>query len=78
MILNFQQIIERFRRNESLPFHDDILQRTFDITGNKIILQFQYGDNDITPTIRKYVCPPKPDYGCEIIFDEAKNPVDEV
>lgn len=71
-------MVEKFRRNEDLPFHEDILKRTFDIGDNKIILQFQYGKNDIRPTIRTYTCPPKSDYGCEIPFNEDDNPVDEV
>lgn len=70
--------MEKFRRNEDIPFHEDILKRTFDIANNKIILQFQYGQNDIRPTIRTYTCPPKPDYGCETPFNEEDNPVDEV
>lgn len=70
--------MEKFRRNESIPFHEDILKRTFDIADNKIILQFQYGKNDIRPTIRIYTCPPKPDFGTEIPFNEEDNPVDEV
>lgn len=70
--------MEKFRRNERIPFHEDILKRTFDIAANTITLQFHYGQNDITPTIRVYKCPPKPDYGCEILFNEKDNPVDEV
>lgn len=70
--------MEKFRRNEDTPFHEDILKRTFDIGDNKIVLQFQYGKNDIRPTIRTYTCPPKSDYGCEIPFNEEDNPVDEV
>lgn len=70
--------MEKFRRNDDTPFHEDILKRTFDIGDNKIILQFQYGKNDIRPTIRIYTCPPKSDYGCEIPFNEDDNPVDEV
>lgn len=70
--------MEKFRRNEQIAFHEDILKRTFDIGDNKIILQFQYGKNDIRPTIRIYTCPPKSDYGCEILFNEEDNPVDEV
>lgn len=54
------------------------MKRTFDIAENKIILQFHYGKNDITPTIRVYTCPLKPDYGCEILFNEDDNPIDEV
>lgn len=70
--------MEKFRRNEKIPFHEDILKRTFDIAEKKIILQFHYGNDDITPTIRVYTCPPKPNYGCEIVFNENDNPVDEV
>ncbi|XP_031633973.1 coiled-coil domain-containing protein lobo [Contarinia nasturtii] len=70
------KIVEKFRRNEKIPFHENILKRTFDIAENKIILQFHYGYNDITPTIRVYTCPPKPNYGCEIPFSEDDNPVD--
>lgn len=44
----------------------------------KITLQFHYGPNEITPTIRVYVCPPKPEYGCEIKFNEDENVVDVV
>lgn len=74
----WQKIIEKFRRNEKIPFHENILKRTFDIAGNKIILQFHYGKDDITPQIRVYTCPARPDYGCEILFNEEDNPVDEV
>lgn len=70
--------MEKFRRDEKIPFHENILKRTFDIAENKIILQFHYGRNDITPTRRVYTCPVKPDYGCEIRFNEEDNPVDEV
>lgn len=76
--IQFQRIVERFRRNDSIPFHENILHRIFDIADNKIKLQFHYGEDDIIPIIRTYVCPPKPDYGCEIVFDETENPVDEV
>lgn len=74
----FQKIHEKFRRNELKVFHEDILKRTFDIAENKIILQFHYGKDDVTPTIRTYTSPAKPDYGCEILFNEEDNPVDEV
>lgn len=70
--------MEKFRRNEKIVFHEDILKRTFDIAENKIMLQFHYGKNDIRPTVRVYKCPPRPDYGCEIQFNEDDNPVDEV
>lgn len=73
-----KKIIEKFRRNEKKVFHEDILKRTFDIAENEIILQFHYGNYDVTPTIRKYKCPQQPDYGNEIIFNEADNPIDEV
>lgn len=73
-----KKIVENFRRNELVPFHEDILKRTFDMAETKIILQFHYGKDDITPTVRVYMCPPKPDYGCEILFNEHDNPVDEV
>lgn len=58
--------------------HKDISIRTFDIAARKIILQFHYGDDEISPTIREYNCPPKPDYGCEIIYIDSENVVDEV
>lgn len=44
----------------------------------KITLQFHYGPGEITPTIRTYVCPPKPEYGCEIKFNEDENVIDVV
>lgn len=44
----------------------------------KITLQFHYGPSEITPTIREYMSPPKPEYGCEIKFNEAENVVDMV
>lgn len=70
--------MEKFRRNAAIPHHEDILKRTFDFENKKIILQFQYGNDEITPIIRTYKCPPKPDYGCEIVFNEDENPVDMV
>lgn len=73
-----KKIVEKFRRNENIPFHENVLKRTFDIAEKKIILQFHYGKDDITPTIRVYTCPSIPDYGCEILFSEKDNPVDEV
>lgn len=73
-----QKIVEKFHRNEDKLFHEDILERTFDIANGKMTIQFHYGDDEITPTIRVYKCPPKPEYGCEIFFDEMDNPVDMV
>lgn len=73
-----QKIVEHFRRNRTMESHEDIYIRTFDMRTKKITLQFHYGPNEITPTIRVYVCPPKPEYGCEIKFNEDENVVDAV
>lgn len=73
-----QKIVEHFRRNRTKESHEDIYIRTFDLRTKKITLQFHYGPSEITPTIREYMSPPKPEYGCEIKFNEDENVVDVV
>lgn len=72
-----QEIVEKFHRNAQKLACQDIATRTFDIANNKITLQFHYGYDEITPTIRVYKKPSPPDYGCEVIFNEKENDVDQ-
>lgn len=70
-------IIEKFHRNVRKETHQDIAIRTFDIANDEIKLQFHYGYDEITPTIRVYKKPPPPNYGCEMTFNEKENEVDQ-
>lgn len=45
--------------------------RTFSIADNTIFMQFHYAENAVTASTRTFVKPPKPDYGCEVIFVET-------
>lgn len=45
--------------------------RQFSIADNTIFMQFQYAENAVTASTRTFVKPPKPDYGCEVIFVET-------
>lgn len=42
--------------------------RQFSIADNTIFMQFHYAENAVTASTRTFVKPPKPDYGCEVIF----------
>lgn len=66
----FQHISEKFRKNPNIESDAaDISIRNFQITQNRIFLQFHYGNDAITATTKIYLKPPPPDYGCEIIYD---------
>lgn len=73
-----QKIVERFERDLSKGADQDIFIRTFEISKKKITLQFHYGPNEVTPTVREYKCPPKPYYNSDVIFDEKGHVIDVV
>lgn len=52
--------------------------RTFEISKKIITIQFHYGPNEVTPTMRVYKCPPKPEYNAEVKFNEKEHNVDDV
>lgn len=62
-------VCERFRRDPNKEARHDIEVRTFDLASALIRLQYHYGMDEITPTIRVFKRPPEPEYGCEIIYD---------
>lgn len=63
------QVCETYQRNPKREARDDIAIRRFDLKNGFIRLQFHYRQDEITPTIRIFKRPPKPEYGCEIIYD---------
>lgn len=61
------EIIEKYSRNKTKNFNEDVAVRH--VTDTDIFIQFQYATDAITATTRRFIKPPKPDYGCEYIFD---------
>lgn len=61
------EMIEKYNRNKNKKFNEDVAVRL--VTDAEIFIQFQYATDSITATTRRFIKPPKPDYGCEYIFD---------
>lgn len=66
---NLIRVCEKFHRNPAKEAKHDILRRTFDLANGFIHLQFHYGKDEITPTVRVFKRPLEPEYGCEIVYD---------
>lgn len=60
-------VIEKYNRNKNKKFNEDVAVRH--VTDAEIFIQFQYATDAITATTRRFMKPPKPDYGCEYIFE---------
>lgn len=67
--ISLVEIIEKYNRNNYKKFNEDIAVRH--VTDTEIFIQFQYATDAITATTRRFIKPPKPDYGCEYVFDMA-------
>lgn len=61
------EVIEKYNRNKNKQFNEDVAVRH--VTDAEIFIQFQYATDAITATTRRFIKPPKPDYGCEYVFD---------
>ncbi|XP_037026600.1 coiled-coil domain-containing protein lobo-like [Bradysia coprophila] len=61
------EVIEKYNRNKSRKFNQDVAVRH--VTDSDIFIQYQYATDAVTATTRRFIKPPKPDYGCEYIFD---------
>lgn len=62
-------VSEKFERDPKKESRHNISIRTFDLTNGFIRLQYHYGKDEITPTIREFKRPPEPEYGCEIVYN---------
>lgn len=63
------EVIEKYNRNISKEFNKDVAVRH--VTDAEIFIQFQYGTDAITANTRRFIKPPKPDYGCEYIMNDS-------
>lgn len=61
------EVIEKYNRNKNEKFNQDVAVRH--VTDNHIFIQYQYATDAVTATTRRFIKPPKPDYGCEYVFD---------
>lgn len=66
-IKSLVEITEKYNRNKNKKFNEDVAVRH--VTDAEIFIQFQYATDAITATTRRFIKPPKPDYGCEYAFD---------
>lgn len=67
---NLLRVREKFHRNTAKDAKYDIAMRTFDFATSFIHMQFHYGQDEITPTIRIFKRPPDPEYGREIVYND--------
>lgn len=54
----FQKIVERFHRNIAVPADEDVAERIFLISEDKIQLTFHHQDGKITASFREFIKPP--------------------
>ncbi|XP_073835031.1 coiled-coil domain-containing protein lost boys [Musca autumnalis] len=66
-----KKIIQKFKRNYSLPAGRDIAERTFLLMQQRIHLKFHYSPGALTASTCEITKPPKPDYGKEVIYDKS-------
>ena len=66
-----QSVIEKFERNPTKLADEDIAERFFALSENKIFLKFHYNEGAVTASTREFVKPPIAAYGKEMIFDPA-------
>ncbi|CAH8432138.1 unnamed protein product [Heterobilharzia americana] len=59
--LNIDKIIERFTRDETVDADEDIAERVFNITEERIFLTYHVGKERIIPCTREFIKPPPSD-----------------
>lgn len=58
-IVSFQQkIVERFHRNKSKEANEDVAERVFLVSDERINLTFHLEDNRVTASTREFIRPP--------------------
>ena len=56
----FQKIVERFHRNKSKEANEDIAERVFLVSDERINLTFHLEDHRVTASTREFIRPPHP------------------
>lgn len=54
----FQKIVERFHRNTAKEAHEDVAERVFLISEERINLTFHLEDQRVTASTREFIRPP--------------------
>ena len=57
-LLSLQKIVERFHRNKAKEANEDVAERVFLVSDERINLTFHLEDNRVTASTREFIRPP--------------------